>query len=85
MSQADERYLTPGELAMRLTEMGIQGMGEERACRKLINAMRSSGAPVVLHRQVRATDAHAWLIANPEWRPFSNRTKNQPGLLVAES
>jgi hypothetical protein len=39
--------------------------------------MRLSGAPIMRHKYARASDAAAWLLAHPTWRPHgNNRTRS---------
>jgi hypothetical protein len=77
--QQGETYLTAGELSLAFEHMGLRGWSEHR-CRKLIRAMRQTGAPAVGGRYVRASEAHEWLRTNPHWHAYG-RERVQPGVL----
>lgn len=81
---SSEAFLSACELPDALATMGVRGY-DERACRSLIKAIRASGTPGVINRRlVRASTAAAWLIANPDWTPYTRR-EHQPGLFVAST
>ena len=65
-----DKFLTPKELPDALDAIGCTGWNL-RACRMLVRAMLADGAPIMRKKYARPTDAAAWLIAHPKWRPFS--------------
>ena len=65
-----EKFLTPKELPDALDAIGCTGFNQ-RACRMLVRAMLDSGAPIMRKKYARPTDAAAWLIAHPSWRPWA--------------
>ena len=76
-----ERYLTPGELAMALSDLGVRGFDSTRAANNLVVVMRRDQAGVICGNQVRVSAALDWLHAHPQWRPFT-RKDPVPGLFV---
>jgi hypothetical protein len=76
-----EPYLPPKELGDALVSQGIQGF-DLRACRRLVNAVRADGVPVVRRKYVRASDAARWLIDHPDWSPFSAKAPRAGVLCV---
>jgi hypothetical protein len=69
-----EKFLAPKELPDALAAIGCADLNH-RACMMLVSAMRADGAPLMRHKYTRATDAAAWLLANPKWRPFALNPK----------
>lgn len=69
-----ERFIRAKELRYALESFGIPLMPLKRA-EHLIAAMRKHGMPVLSAHMVRPSDAYAFLLANPEWKPYS---KKQP-------
>jgi hypothetical protein len=63
-----ERFLSPKELPDALAAIGCADFNH-RACMVLVRAMRADGAPIMRHKYARASDAAAWLLAHPTWRP----------------
>jgi hypothetical protein len=69
-----EKFLSPKELVDALEALGFAGLGH-RACMVLVRAMRDDKAPIFRHKYARPSDAAAWLLAHPTWRPHGkNRT-----------
>lgn len=67
-----EPYLPPKELADALEHQGIVGF-DARACRQLLRVLRADGVAIVRRKYVRASDAAAWLVAHPDWTPYTTR------------
>lgn len=66
-----EPFLGAKELPDALVALGITRVRCQWSARRLIKAMRETGAPVACRYTVRATDAAAWIIAHAEWSPRS--------------
>jgi hypothetical protein len=69
-----EKFLSPKELPDALDAIGCAGW-DQRACRVLVRSMRADGAPIMRNKYARASDAGAWLLANPTWRPYGLNRK----------
>lgn len=81
MTTKPEPYLPPKELGDALVSQGIHGF-DQRACRKLVNAAKASGIPVVRRKYARASDCAAWLLAHPDWSPYTAKPPSA-GVLAA--
>jgi hypothetical protein len=66
-----EPFLGAKQLPDALLALGIGRVKCEWSARRLIKAMRETGAPVACRYTVRATDAAAWIIAHSDWSPRS--------------
>lgn len=78
-----EDYLPPKELSDALAAQGLPGW-DLRACRRLVVAMRADGAAVVRRKYVRASAAAEWLIAHPDWTPYTTKAA-RAGVLCVQS
>jgi hypothetical protein len=65
-----ESFVTPKQLGDALEALGVIPY-RYKGCRRLIKAMRLGGYQVIRGNSVRATDAQAFLMNNPDWRAFS--------------
>lgn len=68
-----EPFLPPKELGDALASLGHVGY-DLIPCRKLVRAARSAGYPVARKKYIRASDAAAFLVAHPDWSPYSKKT-----------
>ena len=75
-----EPFLGAKELPDALLALGIGRIRSAWDARRLIKAMRETGAPVACRYTVRATDAAAWILAHGEWSPRSAQ-RRAAGLL----
>jgi len=71
-----EHYVPPKQLGEKLSAIGVSKL-DYRACLALAHAMRAKGMPVILGHCVRASDAYAFLQANPDWRPFPKKKQSK--------
>jgi hypothetical protein len=72
MTSKPEPFVPPKELGEALAAHGILGF-RQRACWPLVRAVKADGVPVVRGKFVRASEAAAWLLAHPDWKPFSTK------------
>jgi hypothetical protein len=65
-----EPFVSPKQLGDALEALGVSPY-QLHGCRRLVRSMRKAGYQVIRGYSVRATDAHDFLIKNPDWRAFS--------------
>jgi hypothetical protein len=63
----NEPFVAPKNLGDELAKLGLPAY-RPRVCRNLVRSMRDSGLLVMPRNLVRASDAFAFLQANPDWK-----------------
>lgn len=68
-----EPFLPPKELGDALAALGHVGFDLIHS-RKLVRAARAAGYPIARKKYIRASDAAAFLVAHPDWSPYSKKS-----------
>lgn len=73
MNPKPETFLSAKQLAHELRDQWGYEFGYW-ACREMIAAMATAGYEVVRGYNVKATDARKFILANPQWKPWSKKS-----------
>jgi len=72
MAETLEKFVPPKELYRELDRFGVIPRCYFTAL-KLVASMRLHGMPVMGRHNVRPSDAYSFMLANPDWKPWTRK------------